>query len=63
MAEVSVSGQASNASQTHLKRTPELKFDYFLCFDSLSSFKIVIIKKLVFYLDRIPTFYRDGIAF
>ena len=63
MAEVFESGQALNAPQTHLKRTPELKLDYFSCFDSLSSFKIVIMQKLVFYLDRIPTFYRDGIAF
>ena len=36
---------------------------YFLSFESLSSFKIVIMQKLVFYLDRIPTFYRDGIDF
>ena len=63
MAAVFESEQASNAAQTQLKRTPELKLDYLLCFDSLSSFKIVIMQKLVFYLDRIPTLYRDGIDF
>ena len=46
-----------------LENVPELKLDYFLSFESLSSFKIVIVQKLVFYLDRIPTLYRDGIDF
>ena len=46
-----------------LESVPELKRDYFLSFESLSSFKFVIMQKLVFYLDRIPTCYRDGIDF
>ena len=49
--------------RSSLESVPELKLDYFLRFESLSSFKFVIMQKLVFYLDRIPTFYRDGIAF
>ena len=49
--------------RSSLESVPELKLDYFLRFESLSSFKFVIMQKLVFYLDRITTFYRDGIDF
>ena len=38
-------------------------FEVTLSFESLFSFKIVIMHKLVFYFDRIPTFYHDGIDF
>ena len=42
--------------RSSLESVPELEFEYFLSFESLSSFKFVIMQKLVFYLDGIPTF-------